>query len=130
MKAPLRFTACLILAGPALATPPYYTPKPGSDERKAIMDALRVPVKKQLKKDVIFKVGSLRVKDGWALIQGNATRPDGTELGDEDLWGEFAALLRKKGDKWTVLHWGLATDTGVLDFARAHFPDAPKEIFP
>jgi hypothetical protein len=130
MNKSLLFAACLVFSGRLAAAPPYSTPKPGSADRKAIMDALRVPVQKELKKDIVFKVGSLRVKDGWAVLQGNAVRPDGTALGEKDLWGEMAALLRKKDGKWTVLHWGISTDTGVLDYAKVHFPDAPNEIFP
>jgi hypothetical protein len=106
------------------------TPKIGSPERKAIMEALRGPVQAKLKKDVIFRVGVLRVADGWAFLQGNALRSDGTELGDEDLWGEFSALLRERNGKWSVAHWGLATDVGVVDEARKKFPEAPKGLIP
>jgi hypothetical protein len=106
------------------------TPKIGSPERKGIMDALRGPVQARLKKNVIFRVGTLRVGEGWAFLQGNALRPDGTELGDEDLWGELTALLRKRDGKWTVAHWGLATDTSVMDEAVEKFPDLPNGLIP
>jgi hypothetical protein len=129
--APLRgiLVALLALTFTALAGE-ITTPKIGSPERKAIMDALRTPVEKKLKKKVIFRVGTLRVADGWAFLQGNALRPDGTELGDEDLWGELTAVLRKQDGKWTVAHWGLATDTGVMDEAKKKFPAMPKGLMP
>ena len=107
-----------------------YTPKAGSKERKAIMEALRKPVTKRVRKPVIFRVGSLKVRDGWAFLQGQAQHTNGSALGDEHLWGEVSALLRKKGSTWTVLHWGFATDTGTMDRARQKYPSAPKTIFP
>lgn len=106
------------------------TPKAGSTERKAIMDALRVPVQKTTKFPVIFRVGSLKVQNGWALLQGNALHKNGKTIDDKFLWGEMAALLRKEGPKWKVLHWGFATDISVIDEAKKKYPKAPRAIFP
>ena len=108
-----------------------YTPKPGSRERKAIMDALRKPVSKRVGRSVIFVVGHLKVKNGWAFLQGSARRPDGKELSENYLWGEMAALLRKKSNgTWVVLSWGFGTDTGPMEEAKRRFPNAPRSIFP
>ena len=106
------------------------TPKPGSAERKAIMDALRKPVQKATKFPVIFRVGHLKVLNGWAFFSGNALRADGKAIGDDFLWGETSALLRKQGKSWTVLHWGFATDTGIVDESKAKWKQAPRAIFP
>ena len=108
-----------------------YTPKPGTRERKAILDALRKPVQKRVGRPVIFQVGSLKVKDGWALVQGNARKPNGGDLGDRFLWGELAALLRRKPNgTWVVLTWDFATDTSALENARRRYPNAPRALFP
>ncbi len=110
------------------------TPKAGSAERKAIMDAMRVPVQKETKFPVIFKVGSLKMQEGWAFYSGQALHKDGKPIGDDFLWGEMAALLQKQntkqGKKWKVLHWGFATDVGVVDESKKKFPKAPRGIFP
>jgi hypothetical protein len=120
-----------LLAPGALAwAAPATTPRAGNAERKAVMDALRKPVTKVTKFRVVFKVGHLKVKDGWAFLNGSAVKPDGKALGDQFLWGEISALLRKQGKNWTVLHWGFATDTGVMDEARRKWKQAPREIFP
>jgi len=124
---------CLTLLLRAAGAELTHTPQPGSKERKAIMDALRVPVSKVVKRKVIFEVGHVRVRDGWAFVSGNAVLPDGSALGAEHLWGEFAALLRrqtgKRGKTWRVLHWGFATDTSVYDECRTKYPHAPHSIF-
>ncbi len=92
------------------------TPAPGSEERKAIMDALRVPAKKDLGVTVVFKVDRLRVAGDWAFARVVPTLPDGgqvdysktrfkkqIDLGAFDPQGE--ALLRLEGGEWKVLEW-------------------------
>lgn len=106
------------------------TPKSGSAERKAIMDALRKSVQKETTFPVIFRVGHLKTQNGWAFFSGSALHADGKPIETEFLWGEAAALLRKKGKKWTVLHWGFATDTGVMDESKQKWKQAPRAIFP
>lgn len=106
------------------------TPKPGGAERKAIMDALRIPVQKTTKFPVIFRVGSLKTQSGWAFMQGNALHKDSKPIDEKFLWGEMAALLHKNGKKWKVLHWGFATDVSIVDEAKKKYPQAPRAIFP
>ncbi len=115
-------------AAPKSARPS--TPKAGSLERKAIIDALRKPVQKETKFPIIFKVGHLKTQNGWAFLSGSALHANGKPIETEFLWGEVAALFRKKGKTWTVLHWGFATDTGVMDKARQKWKQAPRAIFP
>ena len=57
-----------------------HTPERGSEERKAIMDALRPPVEKKLRQQVIFKVDHLKVQNGWAFLIGKPQRLDGTAV--------------------------------------------------
>jgi hypothetical protein len=119
----LQFTICAAKAGPT------YTPKPGSAERKAIIDALRKPVSKKVKTPVIFELGYFQVRDGWAMLSGKARKTNGTNFGDEYLWGEVTALLRKEKKTWRVLVWGFATGTDIFEEARKKYPRAPRSIF-
>ena len=102
------------------------------------MDALRVPVEKELKQRVIFKVERLRVAGDWAYVRVSPTRPDGdeidfsktkyrkqVELGAFDPQGE--ALLRLDDDGWQVLEWAF----GGTDVASVEWGDKyrfPKSI--
>jgi hypothetical protein len=52
-----------------------HTPAPGTPEREKIMDALRVPAKKDLGRTVIFKVDVLRVVGDWAFARVSPTLP-------------------------------------------------------
>jgi hypothetical protein len=116
-----------------------YTPAPQTPERKAIADALRVPVEKKLKKSVVFKIDHLKVQDGWAFLRGVPQRPDGKpmdysdtsyrqqmELGIFD--DQISALLKKEDGKWVVVVYDIgATDVVYLDWAEKH--KAPPAIF-
>lgn len=143
VRIPRSATVALVLAGiTPVARPPrpafaqnahkgVNTPQPGTRERKAILDALRKPVQKRVGRPVIFLVGSLKAINGWALVQGNARKPGGGDLGDHFLWGELAALLRRKPNgTWVVLSWDFATDISALENAARRYPNAPRALFP
>jgi hypothetical protein len=112
-----------------------HTPEPGSAERTAIMDALRVSAKEDLGRAVIFNVVTLRVVGNWAYARVEPTLPDGSEidysktkfkeqkeLGMFDPQGE--ALLRRNGGEWKVLEWVFgATDVASVGWRDKHdFP--------
>ena len=115
-----------------------HTPEAGSAERKAIMDALRVPAEKDLGQKLIFKVDRLKMAGDWAYACVSPTWPNGekidfsrtkyreqVELGMFDPQGE--ALLRREGDEWKVLQWVF----GSTDVPRAAWPDKyrmPKSL--
>lgn len=93
---------------------PVKTPPVGSPERKAIMDALRVPVEADLRQPVIFKVLFLRANSQWACLNATPLRPDSTRLDyrktryqEQIREGMFednvAALLKKMAGRWTVV---------------------------
>lgn len=128
MKILIAITAMLLFATFAQA---QYTPDSGSPERKAIMDGLRTRVRSVLKKPVMFRVGSLRVKDGWAVVSAELLKPDGTAFDwsgtryerawrrGDDFEGGVQALLRKRGNTWQVLDYGLdATDYAMGEACR------------
>jgi hypothetical protein len=115
------------------------TPAAGSAERKAIMDALRVPVEKKLKQKVIFKVNHLKVLNGWAHLRGQPLQPNskpinyrGTEWQEAIENGAFDdgvyALLRKKSGKWKVVTFNIGATDVVWDTWDEDY-GAPLAIF-
>ena len=118
----------LVLCGTLLASlnafaQSAYTPAPGSAEREKIMDALRVPARKDLGHAVIFKVDLLRVVNNWAFARVVPRLPNGNEIDysrtkyrvqmEEGAFdAEAECLLRREGGDWKVLEWRFgATDT-------------------
>jgi hypothetical protein len=116
-----------------------HTPERGSQERKAIMDALRPPVEKKLRQQVIFKVDHLKVQNGWAFLIGKPQRLDGTAVDYSDTVyrnavgaGAFddgiVALLREAEGKWKMVQYVIgATDVPYVDWDKKYH--APKAIF-
>ncbi len=130
---PILFCSLLACVN-AFAQSPH-TPAPGSDERKAIMDALRVPARKDIGRDVIFKVDHLRVAGKWAFARVSPINPDSSEINfkktkyreqvEEGLFDpQGEALLRLEGGEWNVLEWRFgATDVESQLWAeRYKFP--------
>ncbi len=117
-----------------------YTPEKGSSERKAILDALRLPVEKKLNQQVIFKVDHLKVQNGWAFVLGSPQKPDGgtpdyrgtvyraaVEAGAFD--NSVVALLHNVNGKWKVVNYVIgATDVPYVDWDKTYH--APRDIFP
>ena len=119
---------CMFLLGltsTLLAKP--YTPKPGSAERKAILDALRVPAEKRARQKIVFHDVTMRVENGWAWTIAVARDKTGKKLPLGDLM--TCGLLRKTKGRWRVLHWGVAGDISVACEAMKKYPQAPRGIF-
>jgi len=117
----------LLLCGGSTPFAAPYSPKAGSAERKAIMNALRVPVQKRAKQTVVFYGVNLKVEKGWAFVHCVAMDKTGKKyvLGEIDT----AGLLRKTNGRWKVLHWGTAGDISVACDAAKKYPKAPRAIF-
>ena len=123
----------------ALAQHQPHTPERGTTERQAITDALRVPVQKQLKQKVIFKIDHLKVYSGWAFMKGVPQQSSGGALDyrgtsyqkaiDAGAFDDgIVALLRQRGGKWQVVRYVIgATDVPYVDWDRKYH--APSEIF-
>src|SRR5687767_6048265 len=97
----------LLLSVSTLDARPY-TPKVGSPERKAIMNALRVPVQREAKQPVVFYDVTLRVERGWAWVVCITRDKTGKKLPLGDL--ATCGLLQKSKGRWRVRHWGVAGD--------------------
>ena len=116
------------------------TPEKGSAERKAITDALRVPVEKRLKQKVVFKIDHLKVQDGWAFMLGAPRKTDGgqidyskTKYAEARRLGMFddniMALLHQVKGEWQVVEYVIgATDVAYIGWDEKY--QAPAAIFP
>ncbi len=128
----IRFlVAILLLAAPAFAD--YYEPARGTDERKAMLDAVRPHAETQLGAPVEFIVHELRVSGTVGFASLNAQRPGGSAIDlyatpgfkDGTIDPEFMdgtsiqALMLLSGKTWVAVHWAIgATDVW---FAYAPF---------
>ena len=139
MKASLSFSIFLIVAfSVGGAAQNVYTPEKGSSERKAILDALRIPVERELKQPIVFVADSFKVQGTWAFVSGTPQTPSGGEpnysrtkyAGYQDAFdNNFFALFRKTGGKWKVTTYAIGcTDVCYADWWRRY--RAPKAIFP
>lgn len=121
-------------------SPSFLTPKPGSPERKAIMDAMRPYAERSLRQKIKFVVNDLRVSGAWAFTQGSLQQSNGKppDFSKSELAAQFAAgagdnsycgLLRKTNGRWKVrkLMWGM-TDVPWGNWSKKF--GAPRAIFP
>jgi len=113
--------------------PEAYTPQPGSAERKAILDALRMWVKNQHHLDVVFVVKYLKIKNGYAWLHTLPQSKDGSS-GYEDI----SALLKKDQGRREVAEIPCAEednpdcigDPGYFGGLKKRFPEMPEDILP
>ncbi len=114
-KLALTLLCALSVSVSALAQSAH-TPAPGTPERAAIMDALRVPAKKDLGMTVIFKVDRLRVAGDWAYARVAPTKPNGDAIDfsktkfreqmEADMFDPLGeALLHRENNEWKMLEW-------------------------
>jgi hypothetical protein len=138
MKKFLLLALSFCLLAPIASAQSPYTPRPGSAERAAIMDAIRPLCERDLKQKVIFKVQHLRVARGFALARVVPLKPNGgeinysrtkyaDELAEGAFDGEGEALLRNDDGEWTLLEWRFgASDTEVPIWLARH--GAPRSL--
>ena len=135
------FGLLLLLAAASVASAQSaYTPEKGSPERKAILDALRIPIERDLKQKVVFVADNFRVQGNFAFVSGTPQNSSGedpdyarTKYADQVDSGafdnNFFALLKKTAGKWRVATHAIGcTDVCYAYWWREH--RAPKAIFP
>ncbi len=142
-SAPSTTTTLLSTTTTTLAPPPdprLHTPASGTAERKAILDALRVPVEKELNQSVVFVIDTIKVKSDFAFVLGQSVQPSGAPIDysktpylEAVQAGAFSdeaiGLLHWSGGSWKVLIYNVgATDVAWLDWAQQY--GAPQAIFP
>ena len=130
----------ILIAAAALSAQQAYTPEKGSPERKAILDALRIPVERDLKQKVMFVADNFKVQGPWAFVSGTPQNAHGGELDyartkyadqvDSGAFDDnFFALLKKTGGKWKVTTYAIGcTDVCYADWWRRY--RASKAVFP
>ena len=140
MKRILPVLLLFIAAAAAVSAQQAYTPEKGSPERKAILDALRIPVERDLKQKVVFVADDFKVQGAWAFVSGTPQNANGgepdyarTKYADQVDTGafdnNFFALLKKTGGKWKVTTYAIGcTDVCYTDWWRRF--RAPKGVFP
>ncbi|MCY7307460.1 MAG: hypothetical protein LH632_15195 [Rhodoferax sp.] len=90
-------SAPLAKVGQARATQAH-TPAKGSQERKAITNALRVVAKTMSGLDVVFVVSHLKVNGNWAWVEADPQSVDGTQH-----YEPMSGLLASKNGRWVYL---------------------------
>jgi hypothetical protein len=122
----LVWVSLILSAGPSYAQEAPYTPVAGSQERKAIFDAMRALGDIH---DRVFVVRYLKVQNGWAWLMTDPQSPDGKSHYESE-----SALLRNDGTGWKVLDQPCseADCDGKKEMARirAAYPKTPAGIFP
>ncbi len=130
----------VLIFASAAAGQSAYTPEKGSTERKAILDALRIPVERELKQKVVFAIDNFKVQGTWAFVSGTPQNASGGEpdysktsyaeaLDSGAFDNNFFALMRKTGGKWKVVKRAIGcTDVCFADWWSRY--KAPKAIFP
>lgn len=115
-----------------------YTPTAKFAERAAILNALSVPVSKELKQMITFSVQKLKVKGNWAFIDGLPKNSKGGEpnwkitkyqefIKNGDFEEGLVALLKKTGGKWRVVTYLMnCHDVCYIEWDKQY--KAPKEI--
>lgn len=126
--------------GHVLAGERYWTPEAGSAERKAVLDAARQPVERDLGQAVMFEVRTLRVTPDWAFLNGIPLRSDGKPIDydksiyaqdaqDESFSGEVAVLLAQDKSGWRVVTYSIGFGDVVWDAWDEEF-GAPDWLWP
>lgn len=113
--------------------------EPQGAARAAILDAARAPAEADLGKPVRFVVTRLERRGDWAFLLADMQNPHGrpvdfagSKLAEAAREGmvshSYAALLRLKGGRWTVVdHATGPTDVAWEGWAADH--GAPAELF-
>lgn len=118
----------------------YWTPKAGSPERKAVLDAAREPVERDLGQAVVFQVRTLRVTPDWAFLNGIPARADGKPIDysksiyaqdaqEDSFSGEAAVLLARHGSGWRLVTYSIGFGDVVWDSWDEEF-GAPDWLWP
>lgn len=126
----------LLAAMVALAETPAlsqaHTPRPGTAERRAILDALRLSIEAQLGLNVEFVIEDFKVYRGWAFVLADPQRKGGGAIDGRryfpdwyDIGGlETSAILRFQNGRWHLV----TSNIGATDIWYCHI--GPQEIHP
>jgi hypothetical protein len=136
----IALLTAILLPLQALAEAKFDTPKMGSAARKAVLDAARVPVEKDLGQPIVFQVKTLRVTPDWAFVHGMPKRLDGKpvdyaksiyaqDVKEGTFSGEAAVLLARDGTGWRLITYSVGFGDVVWDSWDEEF-GAPAWLWP
>ena len=119
MRKFLIATAALAFSATTVLAAAFSSPGAGTPERKAILDALRPGVERELGvRPIQFVVEEIRVGSGWAFVRATPQRKGGGALRnpDENMDGVHTeAILQRQGGRWVVREFGVgSTDVWFL----------------
>jgi hypothetical protein len=118
---------------PVPASESVRMPPAGDPVRKAVLDGLRSEVARLHGLEVVFVVGHLRVKDGWAWVGTRPRSRDGASR-----FEDISALLRLRDGGWQVVEIP-CTEVDNPDCLEApdyfpqllsRYPGLPVEVLP
>ncbi len=104
------------------------------------MNALRVPIEKELKQKVQFSIQTIKVQGIWAFVNGAPQNSSGGEpnykntpyqdaIDSGAFENNFQALLKKTGGRWRVVTYAIGcTDVCWIGWDEEF--KAPKAVFP
>jgi len=117
------------------AEPPY-TPKVGSAERIAVLDAMRAHVKAyRAPRHVLFKVDQMKVLGKYCYFEGYAVFSDGSHVPEKYLPDVVYNTFLKRGESgWKVIldltRTDVPSEQEAIDI-RSTFPsEIPRQIVP
>ncbi len=115
------------------------TPRLGSPDRTAMMDALRVPLEKELRRRIQFRIEVFRQEGSWAFLKGLPLRQNGKSIDytrtpyaraarRRSFTYEVCALFKKNRKKWKLVKYLLGEPPAAHSRWWKEY-GAPKAIF-
>lgn len=112
----------------------------GDPDRRAILDALRVALERELQQSVKFEVSTISAASSFAAVQADAVNPNGGHIDysrtpkyaayAEETGGylDLSALLHRENGQWRVSAWTVGASEDFNDACVSQF-HAPAEIW-
>lgn len=127
------FFPALLFAATFASPQAAYTPESGSTERQAILGAARSKVASDLAYEgkILFRVDSLKVSEGWALLHGQPLSPAGEPVRKVCVEADEVTmvLLRLYEGRWRVERGGTVCANDVFWLGWQEELDVPPQIF-
>ncbi len=127
------FSGAILLPDACGKSPSVHTPAPASVERREILDAMRLKIRKLHELDVVFVVKTMNVGRGWAWVHTQPQSVDG-----KGKYEDFYALLHKKQGRWAIVEIPCTEpenpdcldSPGYFSKLARKYPGIPRAILP
>jgi hypothetical protein len=113
-----------------------HTPTPGSSERNAVCDAMRLYVEAyRAPSPILFKVDQLKVLGKYCYFEGFAVFADGSGVPEKYLPDVVYSTFLKRGERgWKVIldltRTDVPSEEEVIDIRRKFPTEIPRQIVP